>query len=291
MNDLKLFIDEGADDLERTLLLSAKDDEVPDGAPERALTAIGVAAPLIAHGASGAAGGAAAAAGGAAIKGASAAGLVVVKWLGIGLLAGAVTGGALVAVSSRHAAADRSPATHVAFTFQKQSAPAQPAPLVPPPPETAESAAPAVEQAAPSASTQNAAPDVSQELALLDRARKALGAGDAHGALAALAEHARRFPHGELGLEAELLHVEALLASGDGEQAASRARAFLTAHPDSPYTARVRTLLEKATHKAPAPARQRAEPATASEPPPAETAPAPSVTGPPSSNVASFPSQ
>lgn len=289
MNELRLFIDDGADDLECSLLLSAKDDRVPDGAPERALSALGVAAPIIAQGAAGAAG---AAGGAAAVKGASAVGVVVVKWLGIGLLAGAVTGGALVAVSSRHASSAAHAPTPVAFHFaREQSPPIRQGPLVPPPPALADSAAPSADTGTAAPSAEPAAQDVSKELALLDRARKALGTGDASAALAALAKHDRRFPHGELGLEAELLRVEALEASGDNAAAAHRARAFLAAHPHSPYTARVKTLLAKATHRAPAPRPQRAAPPAPSKPLAAEPAPAQSVTQGSSSNVASFPSQ
>lgn len=308
MNELQLFVDAGADDLERALLLSAKDDHTPDGAAERALSALGIAAPLVAHSVVASAAGASAAAG-AASKGAGVATLVVVKWLGIGLLAGAATGGALVVAASHQAASERSVATHVTFTStHERSAPAHPAPLVPPPPVAVESAVPAA-AFAPSAQPTAGAQDVSKELALLDRARKALGAGEAHAALSALAEHDRRFPHGELGLEAKLLRVEALVAGGDNAQATRRARAFLAAHPNSPYTARVKVLLAKATHTAapPSAAKPHAAPhvaAPAAKPhavphvakshvakPHAPKAPAPNLVETPSSNVATFPSQ
>ena len=83
---------------------------------------------------------------------------------------------------------------------------------------------------------------------MLDRARAALAAHDATGALAALAEHRQSFADGALVAEAEVLGIEALLERGDKTAAAERAQAFLTTFPRSPLTKRVRSLLARAAH-------------------------------------------
>ena len=81
---------------------------------------------------------------------------------------------------------------------------------------------------------------LSAELALLDRARKALASGDAAGALAATRTHGRRFPHGALAPERESLAIAALCALGRRDAARSRAQRFLERHPTSPLAPAVR---------------------------------------------------
>src|SRR5262249_8668637 len=71
--------------------------------------------------------------------------------------------------------------------------------------------------AAPS-STSSAPPDaevdmLAQEVALLDRARAALASSPAQ-ALALADEHAARFPHGKLGMEREMVAIDALRRLG-----------------------------------------------------------------------------
>lgn len=291
MSELKRLIDEDADELERALLLSAREDRTPEGASVRALGLLGLA-PLAAQTALGTAAGAGATAatGGGAIKGGAVTGLVIAKWLGIGLLAGTVTGGALVAVAPRHAPAAKPPPVRVASPVSIPQSKARPRAVTPPAPATSASAMPVVGVLPPLAPHSEAAsPDVSQEIALLDRARQALGRGDAHTALAVLADHDRRFPHGELGLETELVRVEALVQSGKRAQAVRRARALLAQHPHSPYTARIQTLLTQATGGA-AP---RTNAVSAKPPAPAAAEPSPAASAPaaPPSNVASFPSR
>src|SRR5690606_6410258 len=55
---------------------------------------------------------------------------------------------------------------------------------------------------------------VSEEIAVLDRARAALARGDANRALDALRERQQRFGQGALGPEADVLQAEALLRLG-----------------------------------------------------------------------------
>ena len=84
---------------------------------------------------------------------------------------------------------------------------------------------------------------LAHELSSLDAARGLLARGDATGALARLDAYGRAYPHGRLGLEAEVLRIDALDESGRSDAARVRAEAFLQRHPHSVLAARVRTRL------------------------------------------------
>jgi hypothetical protein len=84
---------------------------------------------------------------------------------------------------------------------------------------------------------------LAHELSSLDAARGLLAQGDARGALSRLDAYWRAYPHGRLGLEAEVLRIDALDESGHSDAARSRAEAFLQHHPHSVLAARVRTRL------------------------------------------------
>jgi len=84
---------------------------------------------------------------------------------------------------------------------------------------------------------------LAHELSSLDAARGSLARGDASGALARLDAYGRAYPHGRLGLEAEVLRIDALDESGRTDAARARAEAFLQHHPHSVLAARVRTRL------------------------------------------------
>ncbi len=84
---------------------------------------------------------------------------------------------------------------------------------------------------------------LAHELSSLDAARGLLARGDASGALARLDAYGRAYPHGRLGLEAEVLRIDALDESGRSDAARARAEAFLQHHPHSVLAARVRTRL------------------------------------------------
>jgi hypothetical protein len=108
-------------------------------------------------------------------------------------------------------------------------------------PAPAEPAAvPSLAQATP---TPAALDELPAETALLRRAQAALSlhtetsAGEA---LAALDEHARRFPAGTLAEEREATRALALCAAGRIGEAQGAARSFLAAHPTSPLAHRVR---------------------------------------------------
>jgi TolA-binding protein len=104
--------------------------------------------------------------------------------------------------------------------------PVEPSPVVP-------SALPA-----PSASTKleepaRSASSLRSERLLLETASAALMKGDNSSAIAALRQHAQRFPKGELAQEREVLLVQALAASGDDAAAQRRAKEFKKKFPGS----------------------------------------------------------
>jgi len=87
------------------------------------------------------------------------------------------------------------------------------------------------------------APSLGREIDLIDAARAALSRGDARGALATLDAYSRIYPRGRLGMEAEVLRIDALERSGDTDGARRRAEIFLRHNPKSVLSARVRRLL------------------------------------------------
>jgi hypothetical protein len=105
--------------------------------------------------------------------------------------------------------------------------------------------APTVEAPAPKADPRPAASGaLAAELSELDHARSKLADGDAKGALAVLDDYARTYPRGRLGLEAEVLRIDALAQSGDMRAAKKRAEAFLKKHPKGVLAPRVRRYLD-----------------------------------------------
>jgi hypothetical protein len=117
----------------------------------------------------------------------------------------------------------------------KSEVPAPQAPVVDDPPPAA---------AAPPAAAPLDARRLAAEVALLDKARAAL-ASDPAAALEALDEHARSFPDGALLAEADLVRIEALLATGRRSDATALANSFLSRYPRSPLAKRVRSLLAR----------------------------------------------
>ncbi|HEY6726105.1 MAG TPA: hypothetical protein VI197_18850 [Polyangiaceae bacterium] len=73
----------------------------------------------------------------------------------------------------------------------------------------------------------------SEELALLDRARRAVVVGDFRAALHGIEKHARSFPKSQLGEEREALRVRALAGAGLSKQAGQAARDFASSYPHS----------------------------------------------------------
>ena len=86
------------------------------------------------------------------------------------------------------------------------------------------------------------------EIALLDDARMALAKGDPPEALRLLGRYARDFEHGNLGPEAVVLRIDALLRQGDVRSARSLAEQFEETHPNDSHLARIRSLLANANN-------------------------------------------
>jgi hypothetical protein len=145
-----------------------------------------------------------------------------------------------------------------------QGPPPPQAPAVAPPARTAESVverdplaspaaseatrlAPPVEPAPRNATAAKSAtpPSIQSELELIRGAQKHLHRGEASGALALLAEHARRFPTGVLAQERDASRVLALCLAGDVTSARSQAERFLQRSPQSPFAERVRASCAK----------------------------------------------
>ena len=149
---------------------------------------------------------------------------LVAAWVGSGVLAASVAGWYAV---SRPAPAK----------------PAQPAPAQPAAQPTAAVPAPTTPGPAPASQPEPAAvSSFAEELALLDRARAALRAGAPDRASRTLAQYRKRFAHGALAPEADVLQIETLFASGSSSEAQRLAKQFLSNHPQHPGAARVQQL-------------------------------------------------
>lgn len=68
---------------------------------------------------------------------------------------------------------------------------------------------------------------------MIDMARRAVGAGDGAGAMAAVSRHERTFPSGLLREEREALAVRALVLQGRVGDARARAAEFRARYPGS----------------------------------------------------------
>jgi hypothetical protein len=120
-------------------------------------------------------------------------------------------------------------------------------PVSAPPPEPVETVAPPpVEVPAPPPPPRRSAPSrapLAGELAVLDAATAAVAAGNSQRGLTLLDAYAKDYPRGRLGVEAEVLRIDALAQSGQKGAAASAAQRFLQRHPDSVLAVRARRYL------------------------------------------------
>ncbi len=89
--------------------------------------------------------------------------------------------------------------------------------------------------------------DAAVERRLLERARTALARGQWTSALSAVRAHETRFPRGRLIEEREAIAIQALAASGEGNEARRRAGAFHARFPRSLFSG----VIERATTTAP----------------------------------------
>jgi hypothetical protein len=270
-------VDEGTTELERELLRSWAAEAPTSPARRKALgiavTTAGAAAAGTAAGATGTA-----VAQGLVPKATAAAVLALGKWLAVG---GVVVTGALIArphllvsaPSSVVAVAPSSAAPSARPAPPLEPAAASPPAEVVPPTPTAEPAlalpsaptafvrrasrakhleaeppvvaAPAAEAAPPE--PKRAARALGEQVASLDRAERALAAGDAAEALRLVDDYESRFPTGSLLQEATVVRVDALMKLGRHDAASAVGDAFLSSHPTSPYAAKLRRRLQGGT--------------------------------------------
>jgi hypothetical protein len=263
MSDPQRLLVGGGTDFERQVLGAWETKQASDEARTRvlALVGLGVAAGLATANTAAAAGAASAggsAAGSAGIGASLAPKAAVVstalfKWLAISAVGVTVAAGG-VAYSLQRSVPDIArpvAALQVAPAGEPTPVASQPASPAAPVPEAAPEAVPANAAAVrPAAATQaarapraQAASTLDEEVASLDRARKAVTAGDGAAALALVDGYDARYPNGSLAQESEEIRVEALLRQGDRAAAERRATRFLAAHPSSPYVHRIRGLL------------------------------------------------
>ncbi len=83
-------------------------------------------------------------------------------------------------------------------------------------------------------------PTLADEVAHLGRVERALAAGNPKSALLFLEDYRAKFSRRSLGLEAEILTIQALHDSGSLESARLRARQFVRKHPSSPLVVRAK---------------------------------------------------
>jgi len=184
---------------------------------------------------------------------------VLVKWLGVGILGGAVTVGA-VRLSSRDTLAPASapqtaPATMSAAPPAKPPTSAAIEPASAPAPSASVAAAPSIPtpsgsiedlepvpaiSALPAASS---SPSLVEEVAVIDEARQALANARGADALRVLDRYQRDYPRGRLGQEAGYLRMQALVLTGNRAAAQQLAEQFLRASPNSPLAPRIRELI------------------------------------------------
>jgi hypothetical protein len=131
------------------------------------------------------------------------------------------------------------PVTVTAAPVRAQPAIAEP---LPPPSATTAAVRPAVAPRASSEPEPAARDTLAEEARLIEQARQALGVDPAR-ALGLLEQHRSQFARGKLGMERELLMVDALRRAGRIAEARSRARALMAGSQQGIYATRLKQLL------------------------------------------------
>jgi hypothetical protein len=207
-------------------------------------------------GAGAAGGGIAATAASGTVKAVSA--MVLVKWIGIGVVGGVgLAGAAAVATAPSTAvhapmkAAVSAAAPVVTVAAAAVVEPAAPSVVAEAPAAEATpvAAAPAprvsvVEPAAAAPVLEVGAP-LAAEVAFVDRARSLLGAGQTEQGLAMLSAYEREFPEARLLPEVLFLKLETLDRLGRRGEARAAAQRLLEGFPKSPHASRARKILDQ----------------------------------------------
>ena len=233
MSDPGRLFDESDDELERLLIGTARSERSSSRTRARTLAALGVT-------------GSATLAAAAASASAAPAALGKLTFTWAKLAVGVSVLGTIAAVPPAYHAWQRHQAALVAHpvTGQRTAVTA-----VPPAREAPESATPTLMPTPTPAEMQSdgtpvsGAADLGRELQALDGVRGSLAHGQPDRALARLDAYAAAFPRHRLGLEAEILRIDALARSGRRAEARAHAAAFLHEHPRSVLAARARRYL------------------------------------------------
>lgn len=255
MTDPKRWIDDGASDEMREILIAASSEQPEKHAAERALVALGISgAP-----ATGLAAAKGAASTTAIAKAASGPIALALKWGLVGATSAIATVGAVAVLRQSPAPSSAGTPAHLDV-----------------PPATGAVTAPAEAQVTlkealpPSAATEDVEHDgarrdlrqrkqaltpsaaprsepasvMMEEVAQIDLARRAVARGDGPGAIVALDAYAARFEIRHFEPEALYLRMEALGHSGDLEGQRRVAERLLASFPSAPQSARARAVLE-----------------------------------------------
>jgi hypothetical protein len=239
--------DSGATPFERRLLEAAGREQPSQELSERMARAIGISLP----GAGGVPTTSNAAAHGpaaAAPKATTASGSLF-SWVTGTIVTGAVLIGAFVALRSSSAPVTAPPsaltgALPSAAKMSTTPGPTEPQPTTPSTSPVSETSA-APRQLAPSAQGREraAAGDLSDQLALVDAAHRALAGGDASGALALARKYSSEYPSGTFRPEAAAIRIEALVKLGRSGEARALANKFATSYGPGPLADRMATVV------------------------------------------------
>jgi hypothetical protein len=162
---------------------------------------------------------------------------------------GGLTGGAIVKTMTK------APALAPVAALVPATSAASALPALVPPPLASAPAASSTDLPVPSARATSAPSsssalgsrgDLVREREVLDAARAALAHGQPDDAIVALQEHARRWPHGQLAEEREVVLIQALVAAGRTSEAQARAARFHQAFPKSIFAPAIDAALESA---------------------------------------------
>jgi hypothetical protein len=239
-----------------TLLRAGRDEWPSDEALSRTLTAIGAGAAVIAVASGAAAGASAGAKGGAALIGLGS----IVKWLGMGAAGGVVVAGIAhgisvpaparvsnVVVTSPAPPTERTTPTPDARHRTRAVTTPEPVPTNEPSAKAPKpGAGPPVSRE--SGDDERAVP-LAAEVALVDRARAALAAGEPHRTLRELERYEALFPERRLEPEVLYLRMEAHVAAGHDAAARETAERSVRVFPRGPHAARARHILEAGDEK------------------------------------------
>jgi hypothetical protein len=251
MTDPERLLDQLPGDLGRTLIEAGVDEQPSDAARRRALVAIGVGVPVfgiagVALGAS-AAQGAAAGSASALVSGSMVTGIVIAKWLGAGVVAGALATATAHFVQQPTASERAVPVAAVAVAAPPAQVVAVPDPVVADTPIVAEPEPEPARAVAPAEVSVAEDMPLAREVAFVDRARALLEGGSGRAAADALGTYEREFEQPKLLPEVWFLRMRAAESSGDMAGARILATRLVDVFPRSPHTARARELLMKVT--------------------------------------------